>query len=337
MEKTRVLVTGSAGFLGGHLCHYLRGQGYRVRAVDWVEPRYGDVDCDEADWDCDLRYWSEADLAVEDMQEVYALAADMGGAGFVFTGINDLEIMRNNVLININTLEAARRAGIKRYLFTSSACVYPDSLQALVKAILLKEEKVYPAMPGSEYGWEKLYTERLCQVYNKATDMQIAIARQHNVYGPLGAWKGGREKLPAAACRKVAMAKLTGKSEIEIWGDGEQTRSFCYVDDCIEMLYLLMHSNFTQPLNIGTDRPFSVNEVFDVVASIAGIEIEKHYDLSKPQGPRGRNADLTLMRQVLGYEPQVSLEEGLRQTYLWVEGQVQNEMHHSQTPVPEFF
>lgn len=318
----QVCVTGAAGFVAGHLCHYLRDLGYWVRGVDYVEPRYGAVDCDEGWWDCDLRSSAQVDRAMRDIDEVYALAADMGGAGYAFSGENDYNIMANNAAINICTMDAAIIRNVSRYLFTSSACIYNQEKQASPDSPPLKEEDAYPAFPDSAYGWEKIFTEQLCKSAAYNTTMEIRIARFHNIFGPQGSYNDGREKLPAAACRKVAEAKLTDNHEIEVWGDGEQTRSFCYIDDCLEMLYLLMHSDFRAPMNIGTDRMVSVNEVFDIVADIAGIEIEKVHDLTKPQGVRGRNADLSLMRKVLDYEPQVSLEDGLRRTYGWIENQV---------------
>lgn len=322
-RQTWVCVTGASGFIGRHLCHFLRQKGYWVRGVDWQPPRFGPVDCDEHDWDCDLRKYLNAEWAVDSIDHVYALAADMGGALWVFSGDNDLDIMRNNILININTLEAARLSDVKRYFFSSSACTYPEYRQEVPDAVPLAEEDAYPAEPDSEYGWEKLFTERLCGVYAAHSPMRVRIARFHNMFGPEGAWNDGREKLPAAACRKIAMAASTGRPVIVVWGDGEQTRSFCYIDDCLEMIYRLMHSDHEGAMNIGTDRLVSVDEVYDIVAGITGVQIEKVHDLSKPQGVRGRNADLTLMRQVLGYEPQVSLEEGLARTYAWVSQEIE--------------
>lgn len=335
MGRTRVLVTGSAGFLGGHLCRYLKKQGYWVRAVDWVAPRYGDVDCDESDWDCDLRLWSCAALATRNVQEVYALSSDMGGIGHITDPQRQAEILWNNTMINFNTLETARWWGVQRYLFTSSVCVYPMYRLGTTIVPPLKEEDVYPALPNESYGWEKLQAEHLCRHY-RHYGMETRIARLQNTFGPRGAWKGGREKAPAALSRKIAIAKLTGNPEVEIWGDGKQTRSLMYADDCIYGLHLLMQSDYSEPITLGPDRVASIDEIVDIIADAAGIEIVKKY-VEGPQGVRGRNFDHSRARNILGWEPRVSLEEGLRRTYLWVEEQVRNEMRHSQTPVPEFY
>ena len=265
------------------------------------------------------------------IQHVYALAADMGGAGFVFTGRHDLEIMANNTRINMNTLEAAYQAGVERYLFSSSACIYPDHLQMGVNSPALREDDAYPAHPDSEYGWEKLYAERLCQAYNRSTDMEIRIARFHNIYGPQGSWNDGREKAPAAICRKVAEAKFhagaTGEIPCaEIWGDGKATRSFCYIDDCLELLHRLMLSDYDKPLSIGTDYSISINDLAYMAAAIAGIEVELVH-VPGPQGVRGRNADLSMMKHVLDYQPRVSLEVGMACLYGWIETQVEKELY----------
>jgi nucleoside-diphosphate-sugar epimerase len=250
---------------------------------------------------------------------VYALAADMGGMGFI--SANHARIMHNNALINIHSIEAARLNGVSRYLFTSSACIYPEYLQESTDVQPLREEDAYPAQPQDAYGWEKLFIERLCIHYREEQHIDTRVVRFHNIFGPLGTWEGGREKAPAAMCRKVAVAKLTSDPTVEIWGDGEQTRSFCYIDDCIEGLHRLMRSAYTQPLNLGQDRLISINELADMVAAAAGIDITKLH-VPGPQGVRGRNSDNTRLRDVLGWEPQVSLEEGIARTYQWIERQV---------------
>lgn len=319
---TRVCVTGASGFIGHHLCRYLRGKGYWVRGVDWRPPRhFGDDVADEQWWDCDLRRPGAARAAVEGVDEVYALAADMGGAGYLFVERFDWEILRNNTLINIHTLRACEQAGVGRVLFTSSACVYATYKQDDLDAAPLQEDDVWPAMPDHIYGWEKLAAERMYQAFGKATGTPVRICRFHNIMGPEEAWGDGREKVPAAACRKVAVSKLTGQREVEVWGDGQQIRSFCYVDDCVEMVYRLMRSDYDEPINIGTDEAVSINDVFLTAAHHAGIDVDLVH-IDGPTGVRARNADLTRMRQVMGYEPQVAFREGLGRVYDWVERQV---------------
>jgi len=250
---------------------------------------------------------------------VYALAADMGGMGFISS--HHAEILHNNLLISTHTLDAARQNGVKRYLYTSSACIYPEYRQTTTDVTPLREEDAYPAEPQDAYGWEKLVTERLCMHYREQYGIETRTVRFHNIFGPLGTWEGGREKAPAAMCRKVAMAKLTGDPVVEIWGDGEQTRSFCYIDDCVEGIHRLMRSEHADPLNLGQDRLISINELGDMVAAVAGVSIEKRH-VAGPQGVRGRNSDNTRLRAVLGWEPQISLEEGIARTYEWIEGQL---------------
>ena len=314
----RVLVTGAGGFIGSHLTGYLKEKGYWVRGVDLKTPEFGDSTADEFKL-FDLRLREDALAAVDGVDEVYALAADMGGMGFISS--HHAEILYNNSLINLNTIEASRIHGVERYLYTSSACIYPEHLQTEADAKPLKESDAYPAAPQDAYGWEKLISERLCLHYRDDYGLNTRIVRFHNIFGDKGTWEGGREKAPAALCRKIAIAKLTGNKEIEIWGDGEQTRSFCYIDDCVEGLYRLMRSDHTEPLNLGQDRMVSINELVDLIAEIAGVNVvKKHVD--GPMGVRGRNSDNTALREALGWEPKIVLEQGLAHTYSWIEEQV---------------
>ncbi|HEV8438212.1 MAG TPA: NAD-dependent epimerase/dehydratase family protein [Methylomirabilota bacterium] len=318
MSRTRVTVTGAGGFIGHHLVGFLKRRDYWVRGVDLGPPAYEPSAADEF-VRLDLRLAESALEATREVDEVYALAADMGGMGYISR--NHSRIMRNNLLIAIHGLQAVTQNRVKRYLFSSSACVYPVDRQDDADVIPLREEEAYPAHPEDGYGWEKLLTERLCGYYAADHDIEMRIVRFHNIFGPLGAWDGGREKAPAAICRKVAVAKLTGNPEVEIWGDGEQTRSFCYIDDCLEGVHRLMRSDYREPLNLGQDRLITINQLADMVAGIAGIRIVKKHQPG-PQGVRGRNSDNTRIRQALGWQALVSLEEGLARTYAWIEARV---------------
>ncbi len=322
MSQVRVLVTGAGGFIGHHLVRHLKDRGYWVRGVDLKLPEFCPTAADEFEL-LDLRRWENCLRATRGVDEVYALAADMGGMGFI--SCHHAQILHNNALINFHTLEAARQNGVRRYLFTSSACVYPEYRQAAPDVTPLKEEDAYPASPQDAYGWEKLIAERLCLHYRQDYGLETRIVRFHNIFGPYGTWEGGREKAPAALCRKIAVAKLTGNPEVEIWGDGEQTRSFCYIDDCVEGIHRLMRSDFADPLNLGQDRMVTINQLADMIAAIAGVSIVKRH-VPGPMGVRGRNSDNTRLRQVLNWEPQVSLEEGLARTYAWIEAQVRRRL-----------
>jgi nucleoside-diphosphate-sugar epimerase len=275
------------------------------------------VDADEFEI-LDLRKWDNCLQALRGADHVYALAADMGGMGFI--SANHAVILRNNALINLHTMEAARVHEVSRYLYTSSACVYPDELQTETDVKPLREEDAYPANPQDAYGWEKLVTEKLAEYYAADFGLLTRIIRFHNIFGPYGTYDGGREKAPAALCRKVARA--VDGSEIEIWGDGEQTRSFCYIDDCVEGIYRIMMSDFSGPLNLGTDRLVTINELAEIIIGISGKTDIALRHIDGPQGVRGRNSDNSRIRNVLGWEPEISLEEGLAPTYRWIEKQV---------------
>jgi len=313
----RVVVTGAGGFIGHHLVTYLKSRGYWVRGVDLKHPEYTPVDADEFEI-LDLRKWDNCLQALRGADHVYALAADMGGMGFI--SANHAVILRNNALINLHTMEAARVHEVSRYLYTSSACVYPDELQTETDVKPLREEDAYPANPQDAYGWEKLVTEKLAEYYAADFGLLTRIIRFHNIFGPYGTYDGGREKAPAALCRKVARA--VDGSEIEIWGDGEQTRSFCYIDDCVEGIYRIMMSDFSGPLNLGTDRLVTINELAEIIIGISGKTDIALRHIDGPQGVRGRNSDNSRIRNVLGWEPEISLEEGLAPTYRWIEKQV---------------
>jgi GDP-D-mannose 3', 5'-epimerase len=323
----RILVTGAGGFIGHHLVTYLKERGYWVRGVDVKRPEYTDVDADEFEL-LDLRRRDDALLAVRDVDQVYALAADMGGMGFI--SANHATILNNNALINLHTIEAARLHGVGRYLYSSSACIYPEHLQADAAVTPLREEDAYPANPQDAYGWEKLISERLCEYYTDEHGMETRIVRFHNVFGPYGTYDGGREKAPAALCRKVAQAQPGGR--VEVWGDGGQTRSFCYVDDCIEGIYRIMQSDDREPLNLGTDRMVTIDELARIVIDISGKRDLELVHVEGPQGVRGRNSDNSRLRDVLGWEPEISLEDGLEPTYRWIGEQVERSAERASEP-----
>jgi GDP-D-mannose 3',5'-epimerase len=316
-----ILVTGGGGFVGSHLARELFKQGHFVRIVDIKFDDYIKEKYYSEKINADLRILENCIKATKGIDIVYNLAANMGGIGFI-TAVG-AEVMHDNTLINIYMLEASRQNKVKRYLFTSSACVYPTYKQTDSNIRGLKEEDAYPADPDNFYGWEKLYTEKMCEAYQRDHNMDIRISRYHNIYGPEGTYKGGKEKSPAALCRKVAEA--TNPGSIEIWGDGKQTRSYCYIDDAVKATILLMESDYDKPINIGSDRLVTINKLADMIIEASGKKITKKYNPTAPQGVRGRNADLTLVKKVLNWQPQITLEQGLAKTYQWIEKQVNND------------
>lgn len=318
MSGKSTLICGAAGFIGGHLARRLVKEGHRVRAIDLKSPEYSPTAAHEFVLG-DLRNPDSVRAVLTGIEEVYQLAADMGGAGYIFTGEHDAAVMHNSALINLNVLELGRQAGVRKIFFSSSACVYPAYNQTEPDRPNCAEESAYPAAPDSEYGWEKLFSERLYAAYSRNYGVDIRIARFHNIFGPEGAWRGGREKAPAAMCRKIAQAPEGG--EVEIWGDGLQTRSFLYIDECIEGIRRLMESAFTGPVNLGSEEMVSINQLAQMVMEVAGKRLSIRH-IAGPLGVRGRNSDNRMLREKLGWAPSVQLRRGLAKTYRWVAQQV---------------
>jgi nucleoside-diphosphate-sugar epimerase len=313
-----ILVTGAGGFIGSHMVEYLQEKGHTVKGVDIKLPEFASKNNEQFEL-LDLRMPKNCEIVMKNIDYVYAFAADMGGIGYISEVKAD--VMHNNVIINANTLNACVNNNVERLFFSSSACIYPKQLQLDSTVVTsLKEEEALPAYPGTAYGWEKLFTEMMCRAYEEDYGLTVRIARYHNIYGPEGTYKGGREKAPAALCRKVAETEDGGT--IVVWGDGKQLRSFLYIDDCLEATDLLMESDCQEPLNIGSDNPISIDELADLIIGISEKRLVKKHDLSKPVGVRSRNADLTLLTRSLGWEPKISYQEGLKKTYKWIEEQV---------------
>ncbi len=314
----RTLVCGAGGFIGGHLVKRLKAEGHWVRGVDIKPHEYASPPAHEFIV-ADLRKQDVAEAIVDGIDEVYQLAADMGGAGYIFTGEHDAEVMHNSATINLNILDFGCRAGVKKFFYSSSACIYPERNQLDPDNPLCSEETAYPAAPDSEYGWEKLFSERLYMAYMHNRGVEVRIARFHNIFGPQGTWTGGREKAPAAICRKVAETENGGS--IEVWGDGKQTRSFLYIEECVEGVRRLMESNFTGPVNIGSEEMVTINQLAALAALIAGKSLSIRH-ITGPLGVRGRNSDNRLIQEKLGWQPSEPLRRGLELTYRWIEEQV---------------
>jgi nucleoside-diphosphate-sugar epimerase len=323
VKKTKILITGAGGFIGGHLVSYFsRKNNVEIRAVD-IKPlsEWQQVDKNAENLVFDLKDLENCRIVTQGINEVYNLAANMGGMGFIE---NNKALCMLSVLINTHMLIAAKEAGIDRYFYSSSACVYAADKQKEVKTKGLKESDAYPAMPEDGYGWEKLFSERMCRHFSEDFNLVTRVARFHNVYGPFGEYKGGREKAPAALCRKVIEAKINKKKDIEIWGDGQQTRTFMYIDDCIKGVDLIMHSEINEPINLGRSELVTINELLSIIEKIAEIKLNRQYNLNAPQGVRGRSSDNTLLKKYLDWEPEIGLYEGIKKTYKWIEKQVVN-------------
>ncbi len=318
----KVLVAGGGGFIGGHLVARLLNDGYDVRSVD-LKPTsdWYQVHSDAENLVLDLAEKEPAEKSVAGISQVYNLAADMGGMGFIE---NNKALCMLSVLINTHLLQAAQGAGVERMFYASSACVYNGDKQTDPNVTALAEADAYPALPEDGYGWEKLFSERMCRHYREDYGLETRVARYHNVYGPEGTWTGGREKAPAAICRKVAEAKISGNHVVDVWGDGLQTRSFMYVDDCVEGTTRLLASDIIEPINIGSSELVTINGLVDLAAEIAGIEVERNHDLSAPQGVRGRNSDNTMILDLMDWEPSIPLRDGLEKTYNWIYEQITN-------------
>jgi nucleoside-diphosphate-sugar epimerase len=328
-SKRRILVAGGGGFIGGHLAGHLLKQGHAVVVAD-MKPLRSWYQLHESaeNLTVNLEGKDACFKAVNGCDTIYNLACNMGGMGFI---TNNKALCMRSVLINTHLLMAAKEHGVREYFYSSSACVYPDYRQEQTNVTALKESDAYPAMPESGYGWEKLFSERLCKHYEEDFGINIRVFRFHNVYGPHGTWDGGREKAPAAVCRKIIEAQAKGNSEIEIWGDGEQTRSFMYIDDCITGIEKLMRSSYSDPLNLGRNELVTINQLVDIVQAIAGVEVRRRYNLSAPQGVRGRNSDNTLIKQILGWEPEINLRTGLEKTYWWIKEQYERRQRGERT------
>lgn len=322
----KVLVTGAGGFIGGHLVASLLKKGCEVRAVD-IKPlnEWYQKHSDAENISADMRLKVPSEVAVEGCEEVYNLAADMGGMGFIET--HKAECMLT-VLINTHLLMAAKKFGVKKYFYASSACVYAADKQTDADVVALRESDAYPAQAEDGYGWEKLFSERMCRHFMEDYGIEVRVARFHNVYGPFGTYEGGREKAPAAICRKIIECQLSGKDTIEIWGDGLQTRSFMYVDDCVEGIHRLMESGFHNPINLGREDLISINDLVSLVEEIAPYKVKRTYNLNAPKGVRGRNSDNTLIKKVLGWEPSITMKEGMTKTYEWIYGEMTKNATH---------